>query len=100
MQPKHPSPDFAARICGGYGQRQDVAALHEQLAVKRDADGLAGARMVWRLRFIEDRPSFDRPYHRNFCARRNPDLVTDGDATAFDAPGDDAAVVELVYRLN
>jgi hypothetical protein len=100
VQPEYPCAQplgRGRRACCG---RDHVAPLDEELAIERDADGMAGRRRARRVGGIGRRPRLDGPHPRVLLARLDHDVVADADAAALHPPGDDAAVVELVNRLH
>src|SRR5713226_346596 len=74
-----------------------VAALDEQFTVERDADRSPGALAALDRR---NRPALDGLDLRDLARGQDDDLVSRAKAAGFDAPGDDAAVVEFVDRLH
>ena len=99
MEPEDAGLDELRRRRAGRGQGDEVAARDEQFAVQRDADRAAGARCDGHAG-VGRRPGFDGTYPGALARRRHRDLVADGDPSALDAPGHDAAIVELVDRLH
>ena len=75
----------------------DLAALDEDLLVEGDAEALAGARRLERLRHV---PGLDRLDPRRLVRGREDDRIADLQPTGLDPAGDDAALVELVDVLH
>src|SRR5712671_3943486 len=97
MQPENPRVDAAgiARAISDMGNH--VAAFDEQFAVERDADRSPGALAALDRR---NRPALDGFDLRDLARGHDDDLVSGVEAAGFDAPGDNAAVVEFVDRLH
>src|SRR5207248_6138317 len=77
--------------------RDDVATFDEQFAVKRDANGSTGGLAAVDRRH---RPALHALDLGDFACRHHHDLIAGGEMTGLDAPRQNAAVVELVDRLD
>ena len=65
----------------------DVAALDEDLAIERDADGLSGARVLGGRALVRHRPRLDGVRTRaTLAGRHHDDLVAYRDAPASTRP--------------
>src|SRR5438874_5179022 len=94
MKPENAGSQHAAGSARAGRKRYQVTTIDEKVAIKRDADRLAGAGRMAGGGFQKRRPYLDRIDPCKSPAGRNHDFVADRNPAALDAACNDPTVVK------